>query len=201
MRAELPSRAGPARLHGRLLTLALAALAAAVPLGSARAAPQRLEIGPPAAEIGMRAYALGMLPVDGTFTRFAGVVSYDTDQPGRCSVRLRIETASLSMPNQAIRDDVVSPAFLDAEAFPVLGYEGSCAPHAVRGSLTLHGQTHPLELALEEDAPRLVATGRIRRAEWGITGHSLSTGSTVRIRVTLPLTDSARRALPMLSPR
>ncbi len=75
---------------------------------------------------------------------------------------------------------------MDAAQFPVVAFHGGCAGDTVSGNLTLHGQTHPFTLDLERSARGIVATGRLRRAEWGITAHPLLGGSTIRIRVELP---------------
>ena len=149
-------------------------------------APRTVLLAPPSAEVALRAYALGMMAVDGNFTRFRGAATFDGNGLERCTVELTIEAASLFMPQQSIRDDVVSPTFLDAAAFPTLVYRGGCAAGAVRGTLTMHGQTHPLELELERNRTGLVATGVIHRFEWGMTERPIMVGSTVRIRVSAP---------------
>ena len=43
----------------------------------AEAAPQRTEIAPSASEVAFRAYKLGVLPIDGKFTRFSGWLTFD----------------------------------------------------------------------------------------------------------------------------
>jgi polyisoprenoid-binding protein YceI len=171
----------PSRASSVVLLAALLIGAAPAP-----AAPRTIALAPPSTEVALRAYALGMMPVDGSFNRFRGTMTFDGSDPSRCTVELTIEAASLSMPQQSIRDDVVSPAFLDAAAFPTLVYRGGCAADAIRGTLTMHGQTHPLELDLERNRTGLVATGVIHRFEWGMTGRPIMVGSTVRIRVSAP---------------
>jgi polyisoprenoid-binding protein YceI len=110
-------------------------------------------------------------------------------------VDLTIEAASLDMDDQAVRDDALSPAFLDAAAFPSLAYHGSCAAGSVEGLLTLHGVTRPLGLALAREADRVVAPGTIHRAAWGIAGRPVLAGPNVVIRISLPLPEAARTAL------
>jgi polyisoprenoid-binding protein YceI len=186
----MPGRASrrhcAARSAARFPPRGAALLAALLIGGPAMTAPRTMSLSPPGAEVGLRAYALGMMPVDGNFTRFRGTVSFDADDLDRCQVELTIEAASLFMAQQSIRDDVVSPSFLDAAAFPTLVYRGGCATGAVRGMLTMHGQTHPLELELERNRTDLVATGVIHRFDWGMTERPIMVGSTVRIRVSAP---------------
>lgn len=50
----------------------------------------------------------------------------------------------------------------------------------------MHGQTHPVTLDFQRASGTLVATGHLRRAEWGITGSPLLGGAVIRIRVVLP---------------
>ncbi len=162
------------------------------------AAAQRLALAPGSTEVTLRAYALGVVPVDGAFSRFHGALDYDPAQPDRCGVELVIEAASLSFSDPATRDEVLSPAFLDAAAFPTLVFRGVCAPRALRGQLMLRGQTHPFELALTGDAGHLVATGTLDRTEWGMTQRGFTVGSSVRIQVTVSLPNEGRSVLPGL---
>ncbi len=163
---------------------------------AATAGAKRLDLAPPSTEVAFRAYALGILPTDGRFARFGGTVDFDPGAPGRCAITLTVQAASLQMADQAVRDDVVSPSLLDAGTFPTMSYRGGCAAGAVQGELTLHGQTHPLALTLARDGGRLVATGMIRRADWGITGHPVLAGPTIRIRVSIPMPEGIDALMP-----
>ena len=177
-----------------VLALLLGSAAAPSPPAPIRLAPIRL--APPATEVGFRAYAFGMVPIDGTFTRFQGQLGLDAGLPGACLVDVSIDTASLFIADRETRDDVISPAFLDAGAYPAMIYRGRCAEGGVRGELTLHGQTHPLLLNLAREDDRLIATGIIRRAEWGITARPILAGPTVRIRVSIPAIGGAALLTP-----
>ncbi len=160
----------------------LLALAAAVP-ASAWAQARSLPLDPAHAEIGFRAYAFGMIPMDGTFSRFSGVLTIDPAAPRGCRVDVRVDVTSLHMPDPAIRDDVLSATLLDAAAFPTLTYSGACRGDVIEGALTLHGVTHPLRLAIVNAPPSYIAQASLRRRDWGITGRPLMAGGTVRIRV------------------
>jgi polyisoprenoid-binding protein YceI len=163
----------------------LAVLLALVLLsGTARAETRNLPLDPAHAEVGFRTYAFGMVPMDGTFSRFSGVLVIDPAAPGTCRVDISVEVASLHMPDPAIRDDVLSPNLLDAVHFPTLAYSGACAGDGViEGVLTLHGVARPLRLTVAREAAKYRADASLRRREWGITGRPLMAGSTVRIRV------------------
>jgi polyisoprenoid-binding protein YceI len=169
-------------MQARATTLCLLA-GLALFAGAARAAPRSLPLDPAHAEIGFRAYAFGIVPIDGQFTRFSGVLTIDSAAPGTCRVDLRVEVASLLLPDEAIRDDVLSGNLLDAAAFPVFTYSGECGEDGIDGTLTLHGVTGAQHLAIARDPPRYRAEGTLRRRAWGITGRPLMCGPTVRIRV------------------
>ena len=75
---------------------------------------------------------------------------------------------------------------MDAAQFPSLAFDGECRGDTMAGRLTLHGQTHPFTLELERSATTLIETGRLQRAEWGMTARRFTAGSTIRIRVAMP---------------
>jgi polyisoprenoid-binding protein YceI len=164
----------------------------------ARAAPQSLALAPAGAAITLRAYALGMMPIDGSVTRFQGRIDYDPAQPLRCKVEFRAESGSLAFDDASMRQEVLSPSFLDAAAFPSLDFVGACVPQAMQGQLAMHGQTHPITLKLAGEGDRLVATGTINRTAWGVTGRSFTVGPTIRIRMSVALPPATRPVLPGL---
>ncbi len=65
-------------------------------------------------------------------------------------------------------------------------FEARVGAATVIGDLSMHGQTHPFTLDYIRSAGTVVATGQLRRADWGITGSPLIGGSIIRIRVVLP---------------
>lgn len=137
--------------------------------------------------VAFRAYGFGLLPLDGQFTRFQGRLTYDPDAPSRCAVTLQADVPSLAMTPATLGERVLGPDFLDATRFPALAYDGTCSPEGLTGQLTMHGVTRPFTLTLDWRAAAVTAVGRLRRADWGMTGHPLLGGSTVRITVSVPL--------------
>jgi len=160
-----------------LLLLLIAAL-------PARAAP----LLPPDSRVELRAWGLGLIPFDGRFTRFHGWIRTDSGSPDGCQVVLEVEAASLIMAETSVRDGITGPEFMDVAQFPDLAFHGACEGGRVTGSLLLHGQTHPFTLDSESSpsANTLIFSGKLRRAEWGMTARPLTAGSTVRIRVAFP---------------
>lgn len=170
-----------ARILSLLVLLACQSAAAAV------AEPRTLPLDPAHAEVGFRAYALGLVPIDGSFSRFSGQLTFDPASPAHCAVEVRVEVASLQIGNAAMQADVLSPNLLDAAAFPTLTYSGACRGDVIEGTLTMHGTARPLSLAIETKGGRYSAEAAMRRRDWGIVGRPLLAGATVRIRVSAPI--------------
>lgn len=167
-----------------LLLLALWSFPAAASDGTlAREVP----LAPGGSTVAIRIFGLGLLPFDGRFGRFQGVLRYDPDNHARCSVALQVDVASLSMSSDAMTETVSGPDFLNAARYPALIYEGACGPDGMAGALTMHGVTRPLGLALDWNGDAVEAVGRLRRADWGMTARPLLGGKSVRITVKVRL--------------
>jgi polyisoprenoid-binding protein YceI len=169
------------RQAARIVLLA-SSLAAAAHAGSIDTV-----LGPQDSAVDIRTYGLGLLPLDGRFTRFHGALRYDPADHARCSVALQVDVASLAMGSAAVGETVRGPDFLDAARFPTLSYTGTCDRAGLDGTLTMHGVTRRFVLALDWADGDVTAVGRLRRADWGMTAQRLLGGSTVRITVTVPL--------------
>ncbi len=165
-----------------LVPLLLAGLAV-----GAHAAPRRIHLAPPAGELSFRAYGMGLVPIDATFTRFSGWLVYDTADHTSCQVELTAEVASLVTDDASVRATVVGPDFMDVARFPTLTYAGSCDAGGLGGTLGMHGVSRPFTLALTWTRDGVEAEGRLVRADWGMTAMSFWGGRTVRIRVVVPL--------------
>lgn len=171
------------RLIHAFLALLLGTVATA-----AVAAPRQIDISPPASEVAFRAYKLGLLPIDGRFTRFEGRLTLDSENKASCRVELHVQVASLETDDPAVRPRVTGPEFMDAASFPVLRFVGSCEGSDVAGILAMHGVSRPCALSLDRHPDALIAEGHIVRSDWGISAMPLLAGKTVRIRVSVPLT-------------
>jgi polyisoprenoid-binding protein YceI len=169
------------RVNMRFLLSVLSLLLVAGP-----AWPDQAGLRPPGSAVELRSYGFGLIPLDGKFARFHGWIRYDPVNTGACQVMLDIEAGSLTMASETIRDRITGPAMMDVARFPDLTFDGRCQGETVTGALTMHGETHPLVLDTDRSAGTIVATGRIRRADWGITGSALIGGPTIRIRVIVP---------------
>lgn len=171
-----------------LLAASLVALLAA----SARAEPVTLLLQPGTTVLGFRAYGLGMLPIDGNFTRFHGTLSLDAADPAFCRIQVEADAASLVMPSEGMTRDALGPDLLNVAVHPRFAYAGDCRADAVEGSLTLAGVTKPLRAEVERESGRFIATGMMRRAAWGMGARPMLAGPEVRIRVATGLPMSLR---------
>lgn len=162
----------------------LAAALGAVLATPVRAEPVTLLLQPGSTVLGFRAYGFGMLPIDGTFTRFHGTLSLDTADPAFCRLAVEADAASLVMPSEGMTQDALGPELLNVSVHPRFAYAGDCARGAIAGSLTLAGVTKPLRAAVEREDGRFMATGMMRRADWNMGARPMLAGPEVRIRVT-----------------
>lgn len=148
------------------------------------AAPRTVALNGSGTRVDFRAWGMGLVPIDGTFTRFQGTLTYDPDDRTSCRVNLAVEVPSLVMRDPDRLAEILSPVFLDAAAYPRMHYEGACRDGgAIDGALSMHGVDHPLSLALSWQTDALKAVGDVVRAEWGITAKPMMVGRTVRILV------------------
>lgn len=167
---------------------ALAFMAAFWPAARAIAAPVRFTLEPGSVTIDFRAWGLGLLPIDGHFTRFHGTLTLDDSNPAACTLTLDGESASLEMPSASMTADAQGTDLLDVQRFPLFRVDGACADGKLRGTLLLHGVSGPVVMqAGASGAHAWKAAGLVRRAEWGMGARPLMAGPEVRITVTAGL--------------
>lgn len=160
--------------------------------GPAHAGETRIELTPAAGSVGIRAYRLGLFPLDGAFARFHGWLIYDPANRTDCRVELHVDVPSLAMGSADMTQRVLGSAFLDAARYPSLMFRGACAGARLDGSLAMHGVARPFVLALDWRRRSVTATGRLRRADWGMTALPILVGATVRIAVLVHLAGPPR---------
>ncbi len=148
--------------------------------------PDQVGLRPPGSAVELRSYGFGLFPLDGKFTRFHGWMRYDPSNTAVWQGVLTIEAGSLAMSSETIRDRITGPEMMDVTRFPDLAFNGTCQGEAVVGDLTMHGQTHKVALDITRLPEAIIATGRVRRADWGITGSKLIGGPVIRIQVIVP---------------
>ncbi|MFI0352472.1 YceI family protein [Actinomadura sp. 9N407] len=110
-------------------------------------------IDPVHSSVGAVAQHLGLSSVRGRFGAFEGRIEI-ADRIERSRVTARIDATSIDTGNKLRDDHLRSPDFLNADAHPVITYEGEGLTETgpdrwtVQGRLTLNGHTCPVALDL-----------------------------------------------------
>ena len=169
--------------NGLLFGASTAVIAACAQPCGARAAETRVALSPNADSVGIRAYKLGVFPLDGLFHRFQGWLTYDPTDPADCRVELRVDVASLTVSSPDMLQRVLGPDFLDAARYPSLAFQGECDRDRLDGRLDMHGVNRPFALALSWRHQSVNAVGDVHRGDWGMRALPVLAGPTVRIDV------------------
>jgi polyisoprenoid-binding protein YceI len=133
------------------ISLLLAALAT-LPL-PVHAAQERYTIDPQHTFPSFEADHMGMSHWRGKFNRSSGSVLLDKAE-GRGSVEVEIDVASVDFGLDALNTAAIGKELFDTAKYPKATYRGELAdfvdgaPTRVRGQLTLHGVTRPVELRI-----------------------------------------------------
>ncbi|PSJ38672.1 YceI family protein [Zobellella taiwanensis] len=138
-------------------TVIAAALLALAP--QAFAAPETYTVDTDGmhASVNFKVNHLGYSWLTGRFNDFKGSFVYDEADPANNSVEITINTTSLDT-NHAERDrHLRSDDFLDVGKFPEASFKSTSVSreddegeYRVRGDLTLHGVTKPVEFEIEQ---------------------------------------------------
>ncbi|WP_299876588.1 YceI family protein [uncultured Cocleimonas sp.] len=98
-----------------------------------------------------RVQHLGYSWLYGRFNDFDGNFSYDAEQPEKAKVSVKIDTSSVDT-NHAERDKHIrSDDFLNVDKFPEATFTStSFDGKTLKGDLTLHGVTKPVDIAIEK---------------------------------------------------
>jgi polyisoprenoid-binding protein YceI len=126
--------------------------------------------------IAFRVRHFGLATVRGRFASFAGEVRADD---GGLHVEGTVDVASVDTGSGA-RDARLRSEFFDAERHPTISLRASAAAgeRQLRGELTIHGVTRPIEIALTADVAadgtvRLRGKGKLRRSDFGLEWDAL----------------------------
>ena len=141
----------------KLKTLSTSLLIASLTFGSSAlmAADYVIDTKGAHAFIQFRVQHLGYSWLYGRFNDFSGKFSYDEAAPEKASIEVNIKTASVDS-NHAERDKHLrSDDFLDVDKYPQAKFvstrytPGKDGKGVLKGNLTLHGVTKPVEINVE----------------------------------------------------
>lgn len=135
-------------------------------------------------EIGFKIKHLMITNVSGNFTAFDGTVTNEGDDFKDAVITFEADIDSISTKNEQRDGHLKSPDFFDAAQYPKLSFVSTQVKklhddeYKVTGNLTMHGETHPVELAVEysgivkdpygQTKAGFEVTGRLHRADFGL---------------------------------
>ncbi len=117
---------------------------------------------------------------EGSFKTFRGTVQVADNDPTKSSVKVEIDTASLSIEPEKLAGHLKTADFFDVEKFPKATFESTGikpggengATHTVSGNLTLHGVTKsitfPAKIRVNGDSAEVDSEFAINRKDFGI---------------------------------
>jgi polyisoprenoid-binding protein YceI len=164
-----------------ILTLALALLLG----GAVQAATFAIDASH--SSVGFKVKHMMVSKVRGTFDQFEGTIEFEEGKPEGWSVAAVIQMASVNTADEKRDAHLINPDFFDADTYPTMtfastGVEKDGDEWILKGDLTLHGVTKPVELELEYngsvDDPwgnhraGFSAEGKIDRRDFGITWNN-----------------------------
>ncbi len=152
--------------------------------------------------------------VTGRFTSFTGSFSYDPKDSKSWKAEAAIDPASVNTDNEARDKHLKSADFFDVTVSTSMSFRSTGVTdikddHAtLNGILTMHGQSHPVELALEiggvdkdpwgNETAGFTARGTINRKDWGITfNKTLDSGGLLvgeKVEIILEIAGNVKKA-------
>jgi len=164
------------------LPLAVASLAA----GAALAAPVSYQVDPAHTYPSFEADHFGGMSVwRGKFDSSSGTIVLDREA-GTGTVDIKVDTASIDFGQAKLNEHTKSAEMFDVQKYPTATYKGTLAdfkngaPTEVRGELTLHGVTKPVNLKINSFLCKMTpmskkercgadASATFNRADFGIS--------------------------------
>ncbi len=107
-------------------------------------------VDPAHSQVGFAVKHMGIATVRGEFHDFQGTLSIGDD--GSATATGTVKTTSVDTGEPQRDDHLRSPDFFDAASYPELSFESSSIDlvaddtYRIKGSLTIHGVTNPVEL-------------------------------------------------------
>jgi polyisoprenoid-binding protein YceI len=157
-------------------------------------------------KVGFAVKHMGVATVRGEFGQFEGSLEIGTDLASAKATG-SVQAASVDT-NQEDRDNHLRSAdFFDSETYPEISFSATGIEQVddetvkITGDLTMHGETHPIELKAElggvETGPKgekrtgLEVTGQLSRSDWGMKFNAaLGSGNVVvsdKVKLTLDI--------------
>jgi polyisoprenoid-binding protein YceI len=147
---------------------------------------------------------LMVLTSTGQFSRFACELILDPERPETARVAVQVETGSIAHAYPGAADLLRSPAYFDAERWPIARFSGAAKKGGrieafeLAGPLEMRGVTQPVTMQARLSGRRrdaatgaeivdCTARGEISRSAFGMTADTLATGDRVQLAVSVSL--------------
>jgi polyisoprenoid-binding protein YceI len=151
--------------------------------GAARAGEWQLDPAHSAAHFAVRHMMVST--VRGEFQKVSGTVKLDDKDLTKSAIDVTIDVTTINTREPKRDAHLKSPDFFDVEKFPTMTFKSTKIEKAgkgkykVTGDLTMHGQTHPVTLVVDDLTPAtknpwgmnvrgVSASGKLSRKEWGL---------------------------------
>src|SRR3990170_2698956 len=123
-------------------------------------------------KVGFNIAHMGVSEVEGKFNEFEGTVVAKSDDFNGAVIEFSSKTASIDTDNEKRDGHLKSPDFFEAEKYPETKFKGTLVKdggkYKLKGDLTLHGVTKPVELDVTYGGT--VDTGKGKKAGFKLSG-------------------------------
>jgi polyisoprenoid-binding protein YceI len=144
-------------------------------------------------KVGFSITHMAVSEVEGKFNDFEGTIVSKSEDFNGADVQFTSKTASIDTDNERRDGHLKSPDFFDAEKFPETKFAGKLVKdggkYKLKGDLTLHGVTKPVEFDVtyggtinhgKGTKAGFKLTGKINRQDYGLTwANKVPTGELV----------------------
>jgi polyisoprenoid-binding protein YceI len=177
----------------RIAGAALAAMLLGAPAAQATLRVFRLDND--SATLAFSCDVLGMMPMEGVFTRFMAIVAFDEGAPADARATVTVDATSIKMDDETWLDDVQGPNFFDIARYPRFDFQSGTVTVekpgvlSIHGALTMRGTTRPVTLHVRYDMPAdgsdptMEASVELDRSEFGMTALAPVLSDDVAIEV------------------
>jgi polyisoprenoid-binding protein YceI len=141
-------------------------------------------------EVGFKVKHLVVSSVSGKFASFSGNVEAAKDDFSDAKISFSADAASIQTGSEQRDGHLKSPDFFDAAQFPTLSFESTSltpvngSDYKLKGNLTMHGVTKPVELDVEfggihkdlygQTVAGFEINGKLKRSEFGLTWSAVT---------------------------
>jgi len=142
------------KIKSALSALALVAALALAASTSALADTETFKIDPGHSTVGFKVSHI-LAKVSGRFTKYSGTIAVDQKDLSTAKIAVEIDAASVNTDNEGRDKDLRSANFFEVEKFTKLTFESTAVvPNGankatLKGNLTLHGVTKPVDLDVD----------------------------------------------------